>query len=162
MNKGYFGEFGGAFVPELLVPALQEVEQGMQNIMPTEEFKQHLNTLLTTFAGRPTPLTLCPTLTARLGFPSIVRFWDCLEALDNHGADIIEIGVPFSDPVADTISRARQAFSLPIALGFGLRDPAQLAALSPENRPDAAIFGSALLEHIDAGHCPSTFLQKWL
>lgn len=63
--------------------------------------------------------------------------------------------------VADTIRRARQAFSLPIALGFGLREPAQLAALSPESRPDAAIFGSALLQHIDAGNCPSTFLEHW-
>lgn len=78
MNKGYFGEFGGAFVPELLIPALQEVEQGMQTIMPTPEFKQHLNTLLTTFAGRPTPLTLCPTLSARLGFSVWLKREDLL------------------------------------------------------------------------------------
>lgn len=63
--------------------------------------------------------------------------------------------------VADTMCRARKAFSLPIALGFGLREPSQLTALAPEARPDAAIFGSALLQHVEAGHCPSTFLHIW-
>jgi len=42
---------------------------------------------------------LIPFLPA--GFPDKARFWDELAALDNNGADIIEIGIPFSDPVAD-------------------------------------------------------------
>lgn len=78
MNKGYFGEFGGAFVPELLVPALHEVEQAMADIMPTVQFKEHLNTLLSTFAGRPTPLTLCPSLSKQLGFSLWLKREDLL------------------------------------------------------------------------------------
>lgn len=44
-------------------------------------------------------LALIPFLTA--GFPSPERFWDVLAEIDAAGADVIEIGVPFSDPVAD-------------------------------------------------------------
>ena len=47
-------------------------------------------------AGRP---ALIPFLTA--GFPDRATFWPTLMELDENGADIIEIGVPFSDPVAD-------------------------------------------------------------
>ena len=35
MKKGYFGEFGGCFVPELLMPPLQELEEAMRDIMPS-------------------------------------------------------------------------------------------------------------------------------
>ncbi len=65
--KGYFGEFGGAFVPELLVPPLQEVEKAMNDILPTRQFQDELADLLNTFAGRPTPVTFCPTLSRELG-----------------------------------------------------------------------------------------------
>lgn len=80
--KGYFGEFGGAFVPELLVPPLREVEEAMQEIMPTEDFKRDLGDLLANFAGRPTPLTHCPTLSRDLG----VDVWLKREDLLHTGA----------------------------------------------------------------------------
>ena len=63
--------------------------------------------------------------------------------------------------VAVTMRRARSAFKLPLALGFGLREPSQLEALSPDARPDAVVFGSALLKHIDAGNSASEFLARW-
>ena len=50
-------------------------------------------------AGAAGRMALIPFVTA--GFPSRERFWDVLRELDGAGADIIEIGVPFSDPVAD-------------------------------------------------------------
>ena len=68
MKKGYFGEFGGCFVPELLMPPLQELEEAMRDIMPSPTFKEELDDLLRNFAGRETPLTYCPTLSKRLGF----------------------------------------------------------------------------------------------
>ena len=37
MQKGYFGQFGGMFVPELLMPPLLEIEEAMHNIVPSEE-----------------------------------------------------------------------------------------------------------------------------
>ena len=44
-------------------------------------------------------MMLIPFMTA--GFPTVETFWKNLKELDENGADIIEIGVPFSDPVAD-------------------------------------------------------------
>lgn len=227
------------------------------------------------------------------GFPTLTRFWEVLDELDAGGADIIEIGVPFSDPVADgpvvemasvqalaqgvtltllleglrerrykaglvlmgyynpflqygltrfaadaaaagvqgcivpdlpldedaemkkilhaqglaliplvgpntseermaayaaqgegyvyvvsllgttgvrqglppearqTLLRARKIFSLPVALGFGLHSPEQLTSLSAEEKPHAAVFGSALLRHLEAGGTGGEFLKKW-
>ena len=63
--------------------------------------------------------------------------------------------------VAVTMRRARSVFKLPLALGFGLREPSQLEALSPDAQPDAVVFGSALLKHIDAGNSAAEFLARW-
>lgn len=80
--KGYYGEFGGAFVPELLVPPLQEVEKAMEEIMPTQEFQEELQDLLANYAGRPSPLTYCPTLSKELG----TNIWLKREDLLHTGA----------------------------------------------------------------------------
>ncbi len=63
--------------------------------------------------------------------------------------------------VTDTLQHAKQAFSLPIALGFGLRHPSQLEVVPENIRPNAAIFGSSLLKHIDAGGTVADFFAPW-
>ena len=78
MKKGYFGEFGGCFVPELLMPPLQELEEAMRDIMPSPTFQEELDDLLRNFAGRETPLTYCPTLSKRLGFSLWLKREDLL------------------------------------------------------------------------------------
>ena len=78
MKKGYLGEFGGCFVPELLMPPLQELEEAMRDIMPSPTFKEELDDLLRNFAGRETPLTYCPTLSKRLGFSLWLKREDLL------------------------------------------------------------------------------------
>ena len=55
----YFGEFGGMFVGELLVPALEQLEQAFIESQTDEAFQTEFNNLLTKYAGRPTPLTCC-------------------------------------------------------------------------------------------------------
>lgn len=80
--KGYYGEFGGAFVPELLVPPLQEVEKAMEEIMPDPKFQNELADLLYNYAGRPTPLTFCPTLSEEIG----TKIWLKREDLLHTGA----------------------------------------------------------------------------
>ncbi|MFT5812499.1 MAG: tryptophan synthase beta chain [Psychroserpens sp.] len=55
----YFGEFGGMFVGELLVPALEQLEQAFIESQTDEAFLTEFNKLLTSYAGRPTPLSLC-------------------------------------------------------------------------------------------------------
>ena len=82
MINGYFGEFGGRFVPELLMPPLMEVERAMREIMPTAAFREALDDLLRDYAGRPTPVTHCPALTRELGF----NLWLKREDLLHSGA----------------------------------------------------------------------------
>ena len=59
----FFGKYGGQFVPEILVPALNELEQAFIEAMHDKSFKKELVLLLNKYAGRPTPLTLCKNLT---------------------------------------------------------------------------------------------------
>lgn len=58
----YFGEFGGMFVGELLVPALEQLEQAFLDAQQDKAFLDEFNHLLSSYAGRPTPLTLCRNL----------------------------------------------------------------------------------------------------
>ena len=59
---GRFGRFGGVFVPEILVPALEELEAAFLDAQEDEAFQTELAGLLSTYAGRPTPLTRCRNL----------------------------------------------------------------------------------------------------
>ncbi|HIF9167426.1 TPA: tryptophan synthase subunit beta [Photobacterium damselae] len=59
----YFGEFGGQYVPQILVPALDQLEQAFINAQQDPEFSQQFIELLKEYAGRPTALTLCQNLT---------------------------------------------------------------------------------------------------
>ncbi len=78
MKKGYFGDYGGCFVPEVLIPALKELEEAIDRILPSESFQQTLDDLLRNYAGRETPLTFCPTLSKRLGFNLYLKREDLL------------------------------------------------------------------------------------
>lgn len=66
-EKGYFGEFGGSFVPETLVPALEELEKTYLDIKEDESFQNELKGLLSDYSGRPTPLYFAEKLTKTLG-----------------------------------------------------------------------------------------------
>jgi tryptophan synthase beta chain len=59
----FFGEYGGMYVPQLLVPALLQLEKAFVECKDDPEFKKELNDLLFNYAGRPTPLTLCRNIT---------------------------------------------------------------------------------------------------
>ncbi|MGE4292604.1 MAG: tryptophan synthase subunit beta [Desulfovibrio sp.] len=82
MKKGYFGDFGGQFVPELLMPPLLELEDAMENIIATEEFHDELTAILQDYVGRPSPITLCKNLSAQLG----LDLWLKREDLNHTGA----------------------------------------------------------------------------
>lgn len=56
-NSAYFGDFGGMYVPELLVPALKQLEHEFEQAQQDPSFHQEFHQLLNEFAGRPTPLT---------------------------------------------------------------------------------------------------------
>ena len=59
---GRFGKFGGCFVPEILLPALEQLEAAFLDSEADPAFCAELDELLTKYAGRPTPLTLCRNL----------------------------------------------------------------------------------------------------
>lgn len=63
MNPAYFGAFGGQFVPEILTPALDQLEAAFNEAQQDPSFTQELNYLLNTYLGRPTPLTRVRNLT---------------------------------------------------------------------------------------------------
>ncbi|MGC9347842.1 MAG: tryptophan synthase subunit beta [Anaerolineae bacterium] len=63
----YYGQFGGLFVPEILIPAVRELEVAYDEARADPEFQAELDDLLQTYAGRPTPLTPAPRLSAALG-----------------------------------------------------------------------------------------------
>ncbi|SRR5579884_601871 len=66
-KKGRFGTYGGRYVPETLMPALEELEGAYQAVRRDPAFKKELSDLLKNYVGRPTPLYFAARLTERLG-----------------------------------------------------------------------------------------------
>ena len=66
-ENGYYGEFGGAFVPEMLYPNVEELQQNYIEIIKSEEFKKELNDLLKDYVGRATPLYFAKNLSDKYG-----------------------------------------------------------------------------------------------
>ncbi len=70
--QGYFGSFGGKFVPETVMWALQELEESYRDAQKDESFQNHLARLLKDYAGRPTPLYFASKLTDHCGGAKIL------------------------------------------------------------------------------------------
>ena len=66
-NSGHFGKYGGRYVPEMLIPALEELEKAYEEARRDKKFQEEFEYLLKTFCGRPTPLTFAANLTKKLG-----------------------------------------------------------------------------------------------
>ena len=66
-DRGYFGAYGGRFVPETLMPVLLEMERAYQEAKADPGFQHDFENLLTNYAGRPTPLTFAKRLSQKLG-----------------------------------------------------------------------------------------------
>ena len=72
-TEGRFGEFGGRFVPETLVPACQELEIAFKDAWQDPVFRGELDAVLRDYAGRPSILTECHNLGAKLGIRLILK-----------------------------------------------------------------------------------------
>ncbi len=66
-EEGYFGEFGGAYVPEMLFPAIESLRTSYLAVSKTSEFERELRELLRDYVGRPSPLYRSPRLSERYG-----------------------------------------------------------------------------------------------
>jgi len=60
--NAYFGDYGGQFVPQILIPALDQLESAFIESQQDPEFEKQFSDLLANYAGRPTPVTLCRNL----------------------------------------------------------------------------------------------------
>ena len=67
MKPGYFDKYGGIFIPETLMPAVEELQKTFVNYKNDKKFNKELDELLKKYAGRPTPLTFCSNLSKKLG-----------------------------------------------------------------------------------------------
>jgi len=76
--KGKFGKYGGIFVPELLIPALEELEAAFLKYKDDPDFNRELDYYLGEFAGRPTPLYFAENLSKRLGCKIYLKREDLL------------------------------------------------------------------------------------
>jgi len=72
-DGGRFGEFGGMYVPETLVPACQELDVAFREAWADAEFRAELHRLLTDYAGRPSPVTVCDNLSEELGCQVLLK-----------------------------------------------------------------------------------------
>lgn len=64
-EKGYYGKFGGAYIPEMLYPNVEELKENYLSIIESEEFQQSFDHLLATYVGRPTPLYFAQRLSEK-------------------------------------------------------------------------------------------------
>jgi tryptophan synthase beta chain len=71
--SGRFGDFGGRYVPETLVPACQELEDAFREAWSDRGFRTELDDLLRDYAGRPSPLTECHRLSEELGLRLLLK-----------------------------------------------------------------------------------------
>lgn len=77
-RPGYFGAYGGRYVPEILMPPLTELEEAIADIMPSAAFRERYEELLHDYCGRETPLTRCDNLSRELGFELYLKREDLL------------------------------------------------------------------------------------
>ena len=83
MNKGYFGDYGGLFIPETLSHALNELEKLYVDIKDDKDFNSQLTEIYKDYVGRPSPLYFAESLTNQLKGPKI---WFKREDLNHTGA----------------------------------------------------------------------------
>jgi tryptophan synthase beta chain len=80
--RGRFGRFGGRYVPEILIPALDELAIAWSDLREDAAFRDELDALLRDYVGRPSPLTFASRLSDALGY----RIWLKREDLNHTGA----------------------------------------------------------------------------
>ena len=66
-EKGYYGEFGGAYVPEILYATVRNLQEAYKPIVESEEFKREYHALLKDYVGRPSPLYYAKRMSEQYG-----------------------------------------------------------------------------------------------
>ena len=70
-QDGYYGEFGGAYVPEILHKCVEELKNTYLGVLESEDFKKEFDQLLRDYVGRPSPLYLARRLSEKYGCQNV-------------------------------------------------------------------------------------------
>ena len=81
-EKGFYGEYGGAYIPEMLIPNIEELRNNYLEIIESEAFQKEYHALLTDYAGRPSPLFKAQRLSDKYG----TNIWLKREDLNHTGS----------------------------------------------------------------------------
>ena len=131
--RGRFGPFGGRYVPETLIPALERLEDGVRRHLRSPSFQQELAAELTSWVGRPTALTFAGRLSARWG----ARIWLKREDLAHTGAHKI------NNAIGQALLAARLGAKRIVAeTGAGQHGVASAAACARLGLPCTVYMGS--------------------
>ena len=135
--KGRFGEFGGRYVPETLVPALDRLQAGVDRYLHDDEFNAQYAHELKTWVGRPTALSFAPALSKRWG----AKVWLKREDLAHTGAHKI------NNAVGQTLLAQRLGAKRIIAeTGAGQHGVASAAAAARLGMPCVVYMGAVDVE----------------
>ena len=124
-SGGRFGEFGGRYIPESLVPACQELEAAFRAAWRDPEFHARYDALLRDYAGRPTPVTECRRLSERLGVRVLLKRED-LTHTGSHkinnvlGQGLLTVGMSKGRMIAETGAGQHGVATATAAALFGL------------------------------------------
>ena len=138
-GSGRFGQFGGQFVPETLVPACQELEVGFREAWNDPSFRAELDHLLRTYAGRPSILTECNNLGRQLGIRLLLKRED-LNHTGSHkinnvlGQALLAKRMGKKRIVAETGAGQHGVASAPAAALLGLECKVYMGAVDMERQ----------------------------
>jgi tryptophan synthase beta chain len=136
-DKGRYGEFGGRYVPETLVPALNRLQQGIDRFLHDGDFQAQYTHELKTWVGRPTALSFAPALSRRWG----AKVWLKREDLAHTGAHKI------NNAVGQTLLAKRLGAKRIIAeTGAGQHGVASAAAAARLGLPCTVYMGAVDVE----------------
>lgn len=146
---GWFGNFGGRFVPEALVPACEALERDFRAAWSDPEFKDNYHSVLTDYAGRPSPLTECANLSAELGVRVLLKRED-LNHTGSHkinnvvGQGLLTLRMGKSRLVAETGAGQHGVATATAAALFGLECVVYMGEVDME-RQELNVFRMRLL-----------------
>src|SRR5438105_2672055 len=139
-TPGRFGEFGGRYVPETLMAALQELERAYDKARRDRKFKAELEYLLREYAGRPTPLYFAERLTKELGGAKIYLKREDLLHTGAHkinnciGQILLARRMDKSRIIAETGAGQHGVATATVAAMFGLKCVVYMGAVDCERQ----------------------------
>jgi len=164
MKNGHFGKYGGRYVPEMLIPTLEQLEKTYESAKKNKLFHKEFNDLLKNFAGRPTPLVFAKNLTKQLGGAKIYLKNEGLNHTGAHkithciGQALIAKRMGKTRLIAETGAGQHGVATATVAAKFGFSCTIYMGAVDiARQRPNVFI-----MEQLGARVIPVTFGSRTL